>query len=594
MVRNFVLLFILLVLLPFLVLGFYLQAVYSSRSRVEIARNLSLTYQQQVDLLEEELREKSFLITSLGYDVDFMEHLDSYHRAADPREILQIQREISSRLQAYIGYKEEIEVLAFYFSQEGVYYQEGAMIDDFNSPFVNETAIRSLPGYREALKKRGTVLVRDAFSSLRKERQSSPHISLFFAPTAGGASRIVEMIHLSFKLPAFLATEDGEASAVSEEMYVIDREGGLIYSSPDQEDNQLPAFDELSQFREVQQFSLKRGKVKLMSRGGQEFLLVEFLIPKTGWNIYRLIDLSLLNRELNVQLTVIRFSFLFTTLLFLVFIIYQYRYMVRPVEHLAGSMVRAGEGDFKATLTPSGPPELRRLFAIYSQMMSQINELTEEKIRAEIAALQFQINPHFLSNTLNTIRLMAMLDKNKNTTAMIEALMKITAHSLDSDGKYTTLAKQIENVNSYIYIMNVRYGNVIRMDCQIPEELKDLFVLKMLLQPVIENAVLHGLREKEGEKVIKVTAYKEEVHSDEELRIIIEDNGSGFPREEFERILSGNEGEDEVRKGIGLVNVISRIRVNYGTTYGLEMESKDSEFTRIIFYLPLLEEAPGV
>ena len=131
--RRFILFFMILVFPPFLFFGLYFQSVYTNRARMEVARNMSVTYEHLVNMIEEEIRGKIFLVTNMGFDTDFIEFFYNYGISDNPQKTLRLQREISSRLKAYIGYKEEIEAVAFYFPGSGVYSQEGVTIDEFNT-----------------------------------------------------------------------------------------------------------------------------------------------------------------------------------------------------------------------------------------------------------------------------------------------------------------------------------------------------------------------------------------------------------------------------------------------------------------------------
>lgn len=174
-------------------------------------------------------------------------------------------------------------------------------------------------------------------------------------------------------------------------------------------------------------------------------------------------------------------------------------------------------------------------------------------------ALRAQVNPHFLFNTLNAIRWMAIIRKADNIVACIDALATMLKYSMSRGGELVTLKDELDNINSYIYIYNCRYGNQFTLETDLDRELLELQVVKFILQPIVENAVIHGFKGSEKQGTIMI-------YGDVEngvLKLYVEDNGCGLQNGEAEA-QSGRKVT-----GIGIANVDARIKSAYGAQYGL-------------------------
>ena len=207
----------------------------------------------------------------------------------------------------------------------------------------------------------------------------------------------------------------------------------------------------------------------------------------------------------------------------------------------------------------------------------------------QLKYLQAQINPHFLFNTLNAGAQLAMLEGAEKTCLFVENMADFFRYNVKKINQEATLKEELELVDSYLYIMNVRFGGEIHFGSSVEEELLQIKVPSMILQPIVENAVSYGIRGIEWEGWILLTAKLE----DERIRISIRDNGNGMSREKIREIMEGGTREADLSRnstGIGLGNVISRLRLYYNTEHVLEIRSEGQDKgTEVILYLPVLE-----
>jgi two-component system sensor histidine kinase YesM len=209
--------------------------------------------------------------------------------------------------------------------------------------------------------------------------------------------------------------------------------------------------------------------------------------------------------------------------------------------------------------------------------------------------LRYQLNPHFLCNALNAIRMMAIITKNDSIRKMSSALMMITEDTLAREDTIYSLEHELRILDSYVYVMQVRYGNTFELIKDVDNSLLNLGVPSMILQPLVENSILHGFHGLSAPGTIVVSASRlsgSAALRDDALIISVRDNGNGMSAEILANVLN-DAGRSGGRKGlsrIGIYNVHRRIILSYGNTYGLELASYPGEGTVVTLKLPVLEE----
>lgn len=285
----------------------------------------------------------------------------------------------------------------------------------------------------------------------------------------------------------------------------------------------------------------------------------------------------------------------------------------RPLEKLARKAKEVGKGNFGISLEePESEDEVGTVAAAFNQMIISINdyirriresleleikmkerELAMENLLkdAQLKYYQAQINPHFLFNTLNAGQQLAMMEDAERTYAFIENMASFFRYRLRKNGEASTLQEEIGLIDSYMYIMNVRFSNEIHLEKEIDSRLLDIRFPGMVLQPVIENALNHGLRDVEWEK--RIWFYVGQENGEAEIRI--RDNGMGIAAETLEELNAGSfrraEQENNSGNGVGLVNVRERLRLYFDRTDVMWVESEgEGKGTVIIIRVPILRE----
>ncbi len=268
----------------------------------------------------------------------------------------------------------------------------------------------------------------------------------------------------------------------------------------------------------------------------------------------------------------------------------------KRVNYLVNKFKRVETGDFSVTESVSGKDELRILDDQFNHMLETIQSLIREnyiqeleKKEAELQNLQLQINPHFLYNTLETISSIAALRQAFTVCGLCGKLGEIFRYSLGKDyGEFVTVEQELHHVENYVYIQKVRYGDKFEVFYHVEPRLQQCMILRFILQPVVENAILHGIAPMAGKGTLEITVEKRE----EVLCVRVEDNGVGMDstkKAELENYISRPEtGIGGVEQGsIGVRNVHRRIRLACGEPYGISIESEPGRGSSFLITFPL-------
>lgn len=268
------------------------------------------------------------------------------------------------------------------------------------------------------------------------------------------------------------------------------------------------------------------------------------------------------------------------------------RRISQPLNRLCSHIVRLTDED-NLTVNPEierGEDEVAEIGKVFNRLVRHINDLIlrqkemyEQKQRLEINALQAQINPHFLYNTLDSIRWMAVIQKSTSIANTVMSLENLLRNMAKGAGDKISLGEELSFVQDYVNLQQVRYVEIFDYICQVPKEYMDCRIVKMTIQPIVENAILHGIEPTGTYGEIRIGARKE----GEDLCIYVEDNGAGMDEEELDGVLKdrGKKNKNSM-SGIGIVNVHERLKMIYGERYGLFYESEKGIGTRVTVRIP--------
>lgn len=369
-------------------------------------------------------------------------------------------------------------------------------------------------------------------------------------------------------------------------VYLIGRDGEIIYhprqnlifSNIIQENNQTAStYDEGVHNEEFQ---------------GEQRVVVVKTVGYTGWKIVSVVSKESLFSDLNQT----RMMALLNLVLAIFLMIFVNQYVaVRitdPLKKLEKS-IQGIEMKQQPVVYIGGPPEIQHLGLTIRFMVEELQELTdkmvkeqEEKRKNELDALQSQINPHFLYNTLDSIMWMIESERYEDAVSMVQALGRLLRISLSRGKNVISVGDELQHARSYLAIQKYRYKNKFTSYFEVEPDIEQYKTIKLVIQPLIENAIYYGMEYMDGEGEIHIRAYTRE----QDLYLEVEDNGPGMPEEQVEHLLTGGEKARQKGSGIGLKNVNQRIQLYFGTQYGLEIESEPDEGTVVRIHIPKTTE----
>lgn len=269
--------------------------------------------------------------------------------------------------------------------------------------------------------------------------------------------------------------------------------------------------------------------------------------------------------------------------------------IVEPVKNLCQVSKKAGAGDFEIRTEEYDLEEIQILSVSFNRMVEQLGKLVEDiKVEqknlqmTELKLLQEQINPHFLYNTLDNIIWLAEDEQMEDVVKMVSSLSDFFRTGLSKGRDFVTIQEEETHIRSYLEIQKFRYRDIMEYEICLDEDIKNCQILKLTLQPLVENALYHGVKNKRGMSKITVTGSR----SEKNLIIKVIDTGIGMKSERLEyvrKLMTGEFKSDSKQGGFGLHNVYERLRLNYGNEYGITMESGYGEGTTQTLTIPIQE-----
>lgn len=367
-------------------------------------------------------------------------------------------------------------------------------------------------------------------------------------------------------------------------VYIIDSVGNIVYHPQQQ---LIYAGLKYENLEPVLNYAF--GSYVDESDGEQRIITIQTVKP-AGWKIVGVAyaDEFLTTKK---ELSGFLYGFLLAAVaVILVINLYVSDKISQPIRRLERSVKKVEQGDFGTTVYVSGAYEVEQLSKRFNLMLRRIRELMDQiiqeqeaKRKSELDVLQSQINPHFLYNTLNSVTRMAELGKTDEVVTTITSLSRFFRISLSKGKHIISVQEELEHVRHYLIIQTIRFKNKFRYEIVADPETLGLQTLKLILQPLVENAIHHGIEKSAEEGFIGVYARIRE----DRLEFVIKDNGIGMTKETVDKLMSGSL-RSESGSGVGVINVQERIKLYYGKTYGLHYESEPEEGTTVTIHLPMV------
>lgn len=332
----------------------------------------------------------------------------------------------------------------------------------------------------------------------------------------------------------------------------------------------------------------KKGHNYVQYKNSIDKVAIYSTIGRHDWKIIKTISTDYLYEEINtIQKYFIIGGMIYGFVIIIFMIVFSIRY-TEPMIKMMGVIKKAEQGDLTVRTEVNSNDEIGQLGDGLNNMIGEMQILIDrlvmeeqEKKNVELEALHAQINPHFLYNTLNTIKWMAKIQGNKSVSKAITALIKLLRTSINLGKDMISLREEIDYVKNYMVIQRLRFNEAITMNFVIDEECLDFTVPKLILQPIVENSIIYGIEDESLELNIEIKVLKD-INN---LIIEISDDGPGIESEIMKNIFKSSTDKNRFSK-VGLNNVNQRIKLYYGNEYGVKIETELGKGTKVIVMLP--------
>ena len=368
-------------------------------------------------------------------------------------------------------------------------------------------------------------------------------------------------------------------------IFILDQEGKIIYHP-----KQQLLYYGLEEER-IQQVLACSENHFVANEGGENKLYTMSASEKTGWIVVGVANnLDLMKSRKETQKL-----YLYTAAVLLMIAVLLAAFIsaavTKPITRLRNSMKEVEKGHFEsASIKEISHNEIGSLSKSFNLMTSEIKNLMEQnthvqeqKRMLELQALQSQINPHFLYNTLDSIIWMAEGNRSEEVIIMTASLARLLRQSISNESELVWVKQETDYVKSYLTIQKMRYKDKLEFEIQMDQDILEQKIIKLILQPIVENAIYHGIKYKDTKGLIRISGWKE----DGCMLFEIYDNGRGMDAEEMKHIFDKNKSREAVRSGVGIYNVQMRLKLYYGEGYGISYESRLGEGTRAYIRIPM-------
>lgn len=371
--------------------------------------------------------------------------------------------------------------------------------------------------------------------------------------------------------------------STGQSIYILDQNGYTL--------SKFGTFTFFEQLDEIYTNKLNIDQTAIIPAKSSQLLVTDLKLSSNSWRIVSISSLDTLLRDISQTLSAfLRTMFLFVSLSLLLSFYTSRRFMA-PIQKLHNSIRRVSAGDFSTRVEVTSNDEIGELSEQFNHMVSHTQQLMElvvqeqeAKRKADIIALQSQINPHFLYNTLSSIRYMVLIGNHEDADTAILALNRILKCAFSGADSFISINMEIEQLRNYLTIAKFGFSVPLQVQIEVAPEIGDCQTIKLMLQPIVENAVRHGLKGNLKNPTLRICAYQEAG----DIVFLIEDNGHGF---DVSILSEKNRSVDSSH--IGIKNVHARIQLHFGSRYGLSIKSEIGKGTKVWIRIPKISGLQG-
>jgi two-component system sensor histidine kinase YesM len=374
-------------------------------------------------------------------------------------------------------------------------------------------------------------------------------------------------------------------------IFVVENSGNFVYTSnPNMKKTNIRDTYLATFFQDM----IGTNQVEEKEVDGKRHLIVSYKSEFTGWTTIAMIPEYALTRDsIKLRNQIIQIV-IFVFLIVLFVSIKLASQITKNLKKLRNTMQRVKIGDLQVNSSIRSKDEVGQLNIVFNEMIVKLKDLMEDikhreqqKREAELSALQAQISPHFLYNTLNTIKYLAKLQNATNIERVTVSLITLLRGVVGNTREFVTIREELGFVESYINIQKYKYIEPFIVNYQVDEELLNCKILKFILQPIVENAIIHGIGPLKEKGILTIKIQRDE----DKVRVTIADNGMGMTEEQIQNIFIRSTDEQNLRfTGVGITNVHERIQIVYGESLGLEIYSQPGMYTTVELVVPFIKE----
>ena len=403
--------------------------------------------------------------------------------------------------------------------------------------------------------------------------------------TSGGNSTLgVLLVDMNYSSIEQLLTKANTDNA-SEYVYLMDGSGELIYHP-----KQKLIYTDLFSENNLVAASYEDGSHKEEYDGEKRIVTVK-TISYTGWKIVSVVPMSSFDMGISGMRMFVILLMSLSMLMIILLNQFVSANIAKPLKRLNDSVKDWEAGNMNPDIYVGGSLEVEHLGKTLRSTVAQIQELMhdilveqEEKRKSELDALQSQINPHFLYNTLDSIVWMIEGERYEDAVFMVTQLASLFRISLSRGKTIISMEDELKHARNYMNIQKIRYKNKFTVEFQVEDAILSCCTVKLVIQPLLENAIYYGMESMDGDGEITVVGYRK----GDDVYVEVRDNGLGMPDEMVDALLTENNRVRKHGSGVGLINVHNRIRLRFGEPYGLEIESCLDEGTTVRIHLPYI------
>ncbi|WP_054027592.1 sensor histidine kinase [Bacillus sp. FJAT-28004] len=568
------LLLIVMVVGPLTTLSTIILDVYKHDLLAQTSNRTLQTLHSITNTAEQEIKKVMYITANISSDQEILNNATQMRQADSANSQIHIDF-LNSALNRYnASINNYILSVSFFFKKGEVFSYNRNLIDEPHAIHQTEWYAKTLSGSNKV---QFIGLQKNVLFDSGKPYVITAAVSPEFIP----GLQTVELIYCAFNRSSFENLLRGTSNHTADsDFLIVDNNRQVIASSYGL--SHIDRVDE-SLFEKVNN-DLEGDFISEVDN--KKVLVTYATVRNTGWKVIHQIPYSQLTQTYDQIFRAVIIFTIVCTCVFLMISFFMVRSLTKPIYLMVSKMTRVVGGNLNTRIAALGSAEMVMLGNTFNYMLDHIHLLIlrnkeEERAKriAEFDALQSQINPHFLINTLNVIKLIALVNKVDNIRNITVALMKLVSSSFNRGSTLNQLSEEIENLKHYLYIMENRFGKKICVVWNVAEETSSLYILKLLLQPIVENCIVHGLDEKDVDGQIWVNTSIIEGR----LQIEIADNGVGMENEQLQ-----NWNQENKFSGMGISNVNRRIQLQYGMHFGLTIQPNEPEGTKFVIRVPLL------